>query len=300
MTILKFKTKYPEVYKFIQWEQKYRDPIYSLSVPKYIICFLANNMLTERSMRDEYYRWSNKNGNLLSNIEKFLTHIKNKNMIIEMHSQSKTTKQLLPGQVLYHYGPYMVLDHYIIESIAKGIVTAIKAEKNDPIRTKIEQWSIRPLSEKRGIGFYIPETIPNKSDLDISIWTHRANEHAIKQEQIEIEKKNKDISEQEILLQSYPFMKDVRLHPSSTKFNMTEFIKHKFPGVKFTIKVERYCAFTVSVKTDDAELIEEIAKTVSVFNGYGLDETGDFWDPKPTNFTRLFGNVKFLDIQKKQ
>ncbi len=299
MTILKFKTKYPEVYKFIQWKEKYRDPIYSLSVPKYIICFLANNMLTERCMRDEYYKWSTKDGNLLSNIEQFLAHIKTKNMIVEMSQSKNTTPTMSSGQVLYHYGPYMALDHYIVESIAKGIVTAIKADKDEPKRIKIESWSIKPLAQKRGIGFYIPETIPNKTDFDVSVWSHRANEFEVKKEQIEAEKKSKEIATQEYLLSQYPFMKDIRIHNSSTKFNMSEFIKHKFPGVKFTIKVERYNSYIVSIKTENDVLLEQIKTEVSIFNGYGLDETGDFWDPKPTAFNKVFGNVKFLEIQKK-
>lgn len=162
----------------------------------------------------------------------------------------------------------------------------------------MEKYS-KPLSQKFGIGLYYSDTFETfeRSEVEKYIGlaiTAEANEKA----QAEA-KQQADTEEKNNLPKLYPHLIDNAADDqNTTKKNIVATLKKEFPTVKFSVRKDYYSSYTVTWV--DGPTVEEVDDKIDCFVSYSNDESGDFRDPTPSNFNRVFGGLKYLSTTRDQ
>lgn len=155
----------------------------------------------------------------------------------------------------------------------------------------------RPLSQKFGIGLYYSDELETfkRSEVEKYIGlaiTAEANEKA----QAEA-KQQADTEEKNNLPKMYPHLiVNAGDDQNTTKKNIVATLKKEFPSVKFSVRKDYYSSYTVN--WTDGPTAEEVDNKIDCFVSYSNDETGDFRDPTPSNFNRVFGGLKYLSTTR--
>lgn len=154
---------------------------------------------------------------------------------------------------------------------------------------------VRPLTEKFRIGFYYDDVSPNfrYSNTQMVDAIKYANDYIKEQEAKKLEKQNSDEKERENLPNLYPHLtvnkgSEYRL----TRKNIVAELKKHFPEIKFSIRKDGYDAVRISWMGGPS--YDEVDKVVMKFEDHKTDFTGDFRDPAPSNFNKVFGGLKYI------
>lgn len=157
----------------------------------------------------------------------------------------------------------------------------------------------RPLSQKFGIGIYYADNLETFSADYVR--EHIAQAEQAQEERAKAEKRQAEADEQERadLPKLYPYLTpNPRDEDKITKANILALLRHNFPGVKFSARKRHYSSYTISWINGPQTC--EVAKLTGKFEDHETDFTGDFRDPSPTNFTRVFGGFKYIFEERTQ
>jgi hypothetical protein len=156
----------------------------------------------------------------------------------------------------------------------------------------LEEYS-RPHSKKFGIGNYFDDNLITVEESILEDYILKAEIAENIKKEIEEEKEAFDKKELKELPIRYPHLTvNSQDDQNITKKNLVAELKKNFPLVKFSVKKSNYSTYYISWTDGPAEInVEEIA---SKFEGYTTDETGDFRDPNPSNFNKVFGDFKYV------
>lgn len=156
----------------------------------------------------------------------------------------------------------------------------------------LEEYS-RPHSKKFGIGNYFDDNLQTIDESTIEDYILKAEIAVNIEKEIEEEKETFDKQEKNELPKKYPHLiVNTQDDQNITKKNLVADLKKNFPNVKFSVKKSNYSTYYISWTDGPAESnVEEIA---SKFEGYTTDITGDYRDPDPSNFNKVFGDFKYV------
>ena len=151
----------------------------------------------------------------------------------------------------------------------------------------------RPLSQKFGIGTYYADNLETFSADYVREQVAQAEQAQEERAQAEKRQAEADAQERADLPKVYPYLTpNPRDEDKITKANILALLRHNFPGVKFSAKKRHYSSYTIS--WTNGPTLSEVAKITGKFEDHATDFTGDFRDPSPTNFTRVFGGFKYI------
>lgn len=156
----------------------------------------------------------------------------------------------------------------------------------------LEEYS-RPHSKKFGIGNYFDDNLQTIEESTLEDYILKAEIAVNIEKEIEEEKEAFDKQEKNELPKKYPHLTvNTQDDQNITKKNLVADLKKNFPNVKFSVKKSNYSTYYISWTNGPAESnVEEIA---SKFEGYTTDITGDYRDPDPSNFNKVFGDFKYV------
>ncbi|BDU27657.1 LPD29 domain-containing protein [Flavobacterium sp. GSB-24] len=156
----------------------------------------------------------------------------------------------------------------------------------------LEEYS-RPHSKKFGIGNYFDDNFLTIEESILEDYILKAEIAVNIKNEIEKEKETFDKNELKEIPKRFPHLTvNTQDDQNITKKNLVADLKKNFPLVKFSVKKSHYSTYYISWTDGPAEIkVEEIA---SKFEGYTTDETGDFRDPNPSNFNKVFGDFKYV------
>lgn len=161
-----------------------------------------------------------------------------------------------------------------------------------PFQT-VEKYA-RPISKKFGIGFYwddVENFVFTPEEVAEAI--QRGEAAKLAQQEAEKAQAEKDRQEREDLPKLYPFLTpNPQDDAKVTKLNMLAFLKHAFPGIKFSARKESYSTYNVTWTNGPTN--EDVSKITKLFIDHETSYCGDFRDSAPTNFTRTFGGFKYI------
>lgn len=156
----------------------------------------------------------------------------------------------------------------------------------------------KPHSQKFGIGHYFDDALEIFEDYILEDYILKAEiaEKLRKQEEKDLLNANE---EEKLNLPSlYPHLiVNTQDDQATTKKNIVAELKLNFPNFKFSVKKEHYGCYNISWingPTDDA-----VDCIVKKFEDYETDITGDFRDPNPSNFNKIFGGFKYVSTSRK-
>lgn len=156
-----------------------------------------------------------------------------------------------------------------------------------------------PISKKFGIGFYWDDVNPNFRFSYEQIQAAILAGNKFNQEQKEKAEKQQaaDNKEKSDLPGKFPYLiVNTANDWKVTKKNIVATLKHCFPEVKFSVTHPSWGHFDVS--WTDGPATNDVEKQINVFDGYKFDQSGDYLDHSPSNFTNTFGDTKFLFTQR--
>lgn len=156
----------------------------------------------------------------------------------------------------------------------------------------------RPHSKVFGIGNYFDDDLEVFDDSILEEYILKADIATKISLQAEIDKNTSDKMELEMLPQLYPhLLLNINDDQSTTKKNLVAELKKHFPLVKFSVKKEHHSTYGIS--WIDGVTEEDVQKIAEKFVGYKNDESGDFRDPCPSNFNKIFGDFKYIFYYRK-
>lgn len=175
-------------------------------------------------------------------------------------------------------------------------------------RQKLQGNSVRPISEKFGIGFYFDESGELVSDEEIA----QAEKYCAfldrVTEAIEQAKERASNEERQHCENDFPYLtridnmgKDWKLIRRTTGNNVRAELKHHFPTTKFSV---RYSSFSggdeYRIEWMDGPTYEDVNAVAHKFQLYHPDELsqGDYWDPCPSHFTKMYGDASYIMVQR--
>ena len=92
-------------------------------------------------------------------------------------------------------------------------------------------------------------------------------------------------------------VKDWREREKTEKANVINYLKNRFPGVRFTAR-KSYGSFTIS--WTDGPSVSAVESACSVWHDHTFNEYEDYNEYTPTQFNRLFGGVTYsIDTNRK-
>jgi len=156
----------------------------------------------------------------------------------------------------------------------------------------------RPISKRFGIGHYFDDIEPEFR------FTEEEVTNAINQaKEADTQRANKAQEEAtasnlltEKLKEEFSFL---IINPGSyvdIKGNIIAYLKFKFPGTRFSILKKHYNS--IIIKWTNGPTENEVESEADVFSPYAFDESGDYLDYHGTEFSSLFGNIKFMDYER--
>jgi hypothetical protein len=157
----------------------------------------------------------------------------------------------------------------------------------------------RPISQKFGIGTYYAdnlETYPAELVQKYMIAGEVAEQNRAQARQ---EQADKDKQERANLPKLYPHLiPNPQDDSKTTKSNLIAELKKNFPAVKFSVTKRHYSSY--NIEWINGPTREEVAKITGKFEDHETDFTGDFRDPAPSNFNRVFGGFKYVFENRRQ
>lgn len=155
----------------------------------------------------------------------------------------------------------------------------------------------RSHSQVFGIGHYFDDNFETVADNILEEYILKAEiASKLKSEQAEA-KANADAKEIIELPTLYPHLVGNETgEQNTTKKNIIAELKKHFSNFKFSVRKDYYSSYTVAWINGPTE--EEVDNVISKFVSYENDFTGDFRDPNPSNFNRVFGGLKYLSTSR--
>lgn len=152
----------------------------------------------------------------------------------------------------------------------------------------------RPHSKKFGIGHYYSDTFETVAPEILAEYIEKAKEAEVQKAKAAKEKAEADAKELKELPERFPHLTP---NPSGdskqTKANIFADLKQNFPGIKFSIsKISSGNGY--QIKWTDGPTTGQVSKIADKYEDHENDESGDFRDFKPTNFTKTFGGEKYI------
>lgn len=155
----------------------------------------------------------------------------------------------------------------------------------------------RPHSQKFGIGHYFDDNLEVVEDYILEEYIVKAEIAEKIQKQAEQDKLTADTNEKEELPKLYPYL---LINPTddqnTTKKNIVLELKKNFPNFKFSVRKDYHSSYTIA--WIDGPTQDEVDAIVSKFEDYETDFTGDFRDPNPSNFNKVFGGFKYVSTSR--
>lgn len=162
----------------------------------------------------------------------------------------------------------------------------------------VDEYS-RPHSKVFGIGNYYDDNLEVFEDFVLEEYILKAEISTNISIQVEQDKNNSDKLEKLALPGLYPHLIVNTLDDQAiTKKNLVSELKKNFPLIKFSVKKEHYS--TYGITWTDGVTEDEVQEVVRKFEGYKNDESGDFRDPCPSNFNKVFGDFKYVFCYRKK
>lgn len=192
----------------------------------------------------------------------------------------------------YGYGMSKKIGAIISEADSKGTYKGVYISDIESGFFTVDKYT-RPHSSKFGIGHYYDDNFETFDDETLEEYILKA-EIATKIAVQEAENsKNADIKEINDLPNLYSHLTvnkegDYNL----AKKNLIAELKKHFPKTKFSVKKDHYSTYRISWV--DGASQNEVEKIAYQFESYKTDESGDFRDPSPSNFNRVFGGFKYI------
>ena len=157
----------------------------------------------------------------------------------------------------------------------------------------------RPISQKFGIGTYYADNLETYPAEVVQKYIYAGEVAELNRRQEEQEQADKDKQERANLPKLYPHLTPNPQDDSkTTKNNLIAELKKNFPAVKFSVTKRHYSSY--SVEWTNGLTREEVAKITGKFEDHETDFTGDFRDPAPSNFNRVFGGFKYVFENRRQ
>jgi len=157
----------------------------------------------------------------------------------------------------------------------------------------------RPHSKVFGIGNYYDDNFEVFEDFVLEEYILKAEIATNISIQAEQDKNISDKLEQRALPGLYPHLiVNTQDDQTITKKNLVAELKRNFPLIKFSVKKEHYS--TYGITWTDGVTQNQVEEVVGKFEGYKNDETGDFRDPCPSNFNKVFGDFKYVFCYRKK
>ena len=154
----------------------------------------------------------------------------------------------------------------------------------------------RPLSKKFGIGTYYYDDLRKADPAEIKKYIELANEADIKRFNQAEQKKKDDIGERERLTKVYDYLIKAADHKKgdfgAAKDNIRTELKKEFPGVKFSVASDHYDC--INIRWSDGPTVSRVEKITGKYEDHETDITGDYRDPAPSNFNKVFGGSKYV------
>lgn len=156
----------------------------------------------------------------------------------------------------------------------------------------------RPHSKKFGIGHYFDDNLETFDEAIIEEYILKAEIAEKLKNQATADKLKADNQEIENLPVLYPHLlvntQDIQL---ITKKNIVAELKKNFPFFKFSVKKDYYSSYSISWV--DGPTYDEVDSVVKKFEDHQTDITGDFRDPNPSNFNKVFGGFTYVSTSRK-
>lgn len=157
----------------------------------------------------------------------------------------------------------------------------------------------KPHSKVFGIGNYYDDNFEVFEDFVLEEYILKAEIATNISIQSELDKNNSDKHEQLALPGLYPHLIiNTEDDQAITKKNLVAELKKNFPLTKFSVKKEHYS--TYGITWTDGVTQSQVEEVVNKFEGYKNDESGDFRDPCPSNFNKVFGDFKYVFCYRKK
>jgi len=155
----------------------------------------------------------------------------------------------------------------------------------------------KPLSEKFGIGLYYSDTFETFEASEVEKYIGLAITAEANEKTAAAAKEQADKDEKNNLPKLYPHLiVNAGDDQNTTKKNIVTTLKKEFPAVKFSVRKDYYSSYYIY--WTDGPTAEEVETKTNIFVSYSTDETGDFRDPTPDNFNRVFGGLKYLSTSR--
>lgn len=213
------------------------------------------------------------------------------------------------GTKIYGYGFAMSLQMFVVYDDEMNAVEIAKTEKVDKFdleayfspKHKLDE-TIRPISEKFGIGFYYDESGEIVPDDVIELSLKRAENYYALEKELKEQKEKADIEMREKLLKEYSYLTLAKKYDHKTCGNniRTE-LKNKFPDTKFSVRYESFSGNDAfNVRWTNGPTIDEVDGIVKKYSDMHPDpySMGDYWDCKPSIFNELFGSVGYISTYR--
>ena len=157
----------------------------------------------------------------------------------------------------------------------------------------------RSIDERFGIGLYYDNSGERLDAETIAKLVHDADVQERWEERRRIRKEEADAKEKAELLTKWQGI----LTPLSNgwdgkilKGNIVAYIKHHFPGLKFSASKD-YTSYRIKWKDGPTE--EELETLLAIWRDHTFDCYTDYNDYTPSNFNRLFGGVEYsIDLRR--
>lgn len=155
----------------------------------------------------------------------------------------------------------------------------------------------RHIDNAFGIGIYYTDEVADEAECV------RAEQSALHAEQVIKERKEMEAEQWRRALeeQKAKWGGILTQNPSTTKErtdNIRAFLKHEFPGVKFSVRRGTYDS--ASATYTDGPSQNEVQKALDIFQTGHSDPSGDYWDNTENSFTSLYGGWSYgVDAERK-
>jgi hypothetical protein len=195
------------------------------------------------------------------------------------------------------YGREMAMGAIFEGPNSNGDYKAVRLSKSDPGFFSLGRAS-SPASKKFGIGTYYDDAKKIVSSNQVTAAILRANAAEMEKEIAQAAAHAAKLADLASLPARYPHLTPVKDHYSfaEAKANLSSDLKKNFPAIKFSLRKSGWD--TININWIDGPTKKEVEDVVKKYQGYERDETGDFWDPAPSNFNNIFGDFKFVFAER--
>lgn len=218
---------------------------------------------------------------------------------------------LAKGTVVYRHcaiGCGMDCNYVIIDDNMTGVIVAPENYKGPEEITEFEitglynpirkiPADIRPISQKFGAGLYFDDSGILLSDEVIEASIKYANDLSKAQEIHKKKKAEEKAALIERLKVEYSYLERVSGYDSkATKANMLTELKKKYPGQKFTGRIDRN---TVVISWTDGPTEAEVKGVISKYKTSYFNGMTDSTEDISTPFNTLYGGVDYVNTARK-